>query len=190
MTIVESLSLDGVMQAPGRPDEDTRDGFDAGGWGVAYGDEVAAREMGAGMMRPSALLFGRRTYEDFHRAWGGRTDNPFTPVLAAKTKYVVTNTLTDPLPWENSHALRGDAIESVTRLKKSGGDDLVLLGCGELARTLIDAGLVDEYTLLIHPLVLGQGQQLFPRTGLRRDLALKRCVPTTTGVVVATYAPV
>ena len=97
-----SMSLDGVVQAPGRPDEDTRDGFDRGGWAVPYNDDVMAQRMGEGMASSGAMLFGRRTYEDFHGYWPQQTDNPFTPYLNQVTKYVVSNTLSEPLPWQNS----------------------------------------------------------------------------------------
>ena len=189
LTVIENLSLDGVMQAPGRPDEDERDGFAHGGWAIPYNDEVLGRKMGEHMARPGALLFGRRTYEDFAGFWPRQADNPFTPVLEARTKYVVSSTLAEPLPWANSTLLRGDAAQAVAGLKERTDEDLVVLGSGQLVRTLAAEDLVDEYLLLVHPLVLGSGRRLFPDGGPRQDLRLVDSVTTTTGVTVATFAP-
>ena len=117
--------------------------------------------MGEGMAQGADLLFGRRTYEDFFAVWPGRKDNPFTAVLDNSRKYVASRTLREPLPWQNSTLLAGDAAESVARLKEQPGKDLVVLGSGDLLQTLMRHGLVDEYVLLIHPLVLGRGRRLF-----------------------------
>jgi dihydrofolate reductase len=106
-----SLTLDGVMQAPGRPDEDTRGGFEHGGWALPYFDPVMADVAAQGISQQPALLFGRRTYEDFFTVWPNRTDNPFTEVLNNAQKYVASTTLEEPLPWSNSTLLRGDAAE-------------------------------------------------------------------------------
>ena len=183
---VESLTLDGVMQAPGRPDEDTRGGFAHGGWAVPYNDEVMARAMGERMARDGALLLGRRTYEDLYGYWPGQPPNPFTDVLTRTTKYVASTTMREPLPWENSILLDGDAVEGVRRLKVGGGGDLAIIGSGALVRALARAGLVDEFLLLVHPLVLGTGQRLFD--GVEATLRLVETVTTTTGVIIATYA--
>ena len=185
-----SLTLDGVMQAPGQPDEDRRGGFEHGGWARAYNDPVMMQAMGKGMARGGPLLFGRRTYENFFAVWPGRKDNPFTAVLDNSRKYVASRTLREPLPWQNSTLLSGDAAETVARLKEQPGKDITVLGSGDLLQTLTRHGLVDVYVLLIHPLVLGRGRRLFgddtPRTALRLvDSAI-----TTTGVVIATYQPV
>jgi dihydrofolate reductase len=188
ITAVENITLDGVMQAPGHPEEDTRDGFEHGGWAVPYSDPVQAQVMGEGMAREGALLFGRRTYESFMRAWAGRDDNPFSPVLDARMKYVASSTLEEPLPWRNSTLLAGDAAETVRELKATAPeDDLAVLGSGELVRTLLRAGLVDTLQLLIHPLVLGSGTQLFDADGPRIPLTLTDSLTTTTGVVIGTY---
>jgi dihydrofolate reductase len=183
-----SLTLDGVMQAPGRPDEDLRGGFAHGGWALPYNDEVMGRVMGRGMAQGRPLLFGRRTYEDFAAVWPNRADNPFSAVLNNAQKYVVSTTLSAPLPWTNSTLLEGDAAESVARLKAQSGEDLVILGSGELVRSLMDRNLIDEYVLLIHPLVLGSGRRLFP-DGVFATLRLLDSVTTTTGVMIATYRP-
>ena len=184
--VMENLSLDGVMQAPGRPDEDTRDGFDQGGWFQQYNDEVLGRFLGQNMGSSSgALLLGRRTYEDFAGFWPKQTDgNPFTAALDAATKYVASTTLAEPLSWQNSVLLRGDVAVAVGELKRD--TDLMVLGSGELVRTLAAAGLVDEYLLLIVPRLLGHGRRLFDGDA-RAALRLTECVPTTTGVLITRY---
>ncbi len=188
LSVTVSLSLDGVMQAPGRPDEDVRGGFERGGWANAYNDEVMGRRMAEGMSKETELLFGRRTYQDFYGVWPNRTDNPFTEVLDRTRKYVASRTLVGPLPWQNSTLLSGDAADSVTELKRSPGPDLVVLGSGDLVQTLRRAGLVDEFFLLIHPLILGTGSRLFP-DGSPADLHLVESLTTTTGVIIASYQP-
>ena len=186
---VISLTLDGVMQAPGRPDEDRRGGFEHGGWAGAYRDPVMMQAMGKGMAQAGPLLFGRRTYEDFFAVWPGRQDNPFTTVLDNARKYVASRTLREPLPWQNSTLLPGEAAETVASLKEQPGKDIVVLGCGDLMQTLMRHGLVDVYQLLIHPLVLGQGRRLFSEGTHRTALRLVESVTTTTGVIMATYHP-
>ena len=189
IVVMESLSLDGVMQAPGRADEDIRGGFAHGGWAAPYRDAVMGGIMAGGMADVGPLLFGRRTYEDFYKVWPGRTDNPFTAVLDNAQKYVVSTTLSGPLPWMNSTLLGGNARESVSSLKAQSVKDILLMGSGELAASLIGHNLVDHYVLLIHPLVLGAGRRLFPENGVLAKLALVNATPTTTGVVIATYRP-
>jgi dihydrofolate reductase len=184
-----SMSLDGVIQAPGRPDEDIREGFDRGGWAVPYNDDVMAKKMGEGMASSGTMLFGRRTYEDFFGFWPQQTDNPFTPYLNQATKYVVSSTLTEPLPWENSILLSGDPTASVAKLKAESGPNLGIVGSGELVRSLLAAGLIDRYVLLIHPLVLGQGRRLFDDRGPGADLELVDSVTTSKGVIIGTYEP-
>ena len=189
LVVVNNVTLDGVMQAPGRADEDTRDGFIHGGWGAPYGDEVMGRVMGERMARPGALVLGRRTYEDFASYWPKQTDNPFTPVLNERVKYVASTTLKEPLPWSNSKLLPGDAAQAVARLKEQGDEDLAVLGSGELVRSLMRHDLVDEYLLSIHPLVLGSGRRLFGDDASMAALRLVDSTTTTTGVIIATYQP-
>jgi dihydrofolate reductase len=165
IVVFTSLSLDGVTQAPGRPDEDRRDGFQRGGWAAPYADEVTGSVAAEGMANTGGLLLGRRTYEDFYAYWPKQTDNPFTAVLNNIQKYVASTTLTQPLPWSNSTLLKTDVPESVRELKAQAGNDIVVLGSGNLVRSLMRHDLVDEYVLLIHPLVLGSGHRLFPITG-------------------------
>jgi dihydrofolate reductase len=190
ITVFNSLTLDGVMQGPGRPDEDTRGGFAHGGWAGPYMDEVMGRVAAEGMAGPGALLLGRRTYEDFHGFWPNQTDNPFTEVLDNTRKYVASTTLREPLGWRNSTLLEGDAAAAVARLKEEPGEDLTVLGSGELVQSLRRRDLVDRYVLLLHPLVLGSGRRLFPDGGPPATLRLVDSVPTTTGVIITTYQPV
>ncbi len=189
LRIVESVTLDGIMQAPGRPDEDRRGGFEHGGWAAPYSDETMGREMAKGMGSTS-LLLGRRTYEQFYDFWPKQTDgNPFTDVLNNARKYVASTTLDEPLPWQNSTLLHGGASESVAALKAEPGDDLVVLGSGELVHAVMQRGLIDEFVLMIHPLVLGTGTRLFRDDEQAAKLRLENTVPTPTGVIIATYKP-
>jgi dihydrofolate reductase len=189
---VTHVSLDGVMQGPGRADEDPRDGFRHGGWSVPYGDEVMRSSVGPGQSSDQAgeggLLLGRFTYELLYASWSGRTDdNPFTDRLNAAQKYVVSETLADPLPWEHSTRLHGDVMAAVTALKRRLPSDLTVIGSGRLLQSLLRHDLVDELLLTIHPLILGSGHRLFPTEGPRLALRLTETKPTTTGVIVARY---
>jgi dihydrofolate reductase len=187
LVVFNSLTLDGVMQSPSGPDEDTRGGFEHGGWAAPYNDEVMGRVAAESMATSGPLLFGRRTYEEFYSYWPHQTDgNPFTERLNSTQKYVVSTTLREPLPWQNSTLLTGDVPAAVRKLKEQPGKDLVLLGSGELLRTLIAHDLVDEYILQIHPLVLGTGRRTFPDGAVSR-LRLVDTLPTTTGVIIARY---
>lgn len=190
LTAIENITLDGVMQAPGSPDEDTRGGFAHGGWARPFNDEVGMRVAGQRMAAGAggAMLLGRLTYERFREVWAGRNDNPFSPVLDGRRKYVASTTLGEPLPWQNSTLLPGDAVAAVRQLKAGAPEDeLALLGSGVLLRALLAADLVDELQLSICPLVLGTGTRLFPADGPPLTLELAESVITTTGVVIATY---
>ena len=143
--------------------------------------------MGEGMTGEGALLFGRRTFEDFGSFWPNQTDNPYTDVLNSTQKYVASRTLTEPLFWQNSTLLTGDAADAVEDLRAQDGPDLTILGSGELVRSLQQRDLIDQYVLLIHPLVLGSGRRLFANGAPSARFALTRSVPTTTGVIIAFY---
>jgi dihydrofolate reductase len=145
--------------------------------------------MGEGMAGGGALLFGRRTYEDFAAFWPNRKDNPFTEVLGTRQKYVASTTLQAPLPWSNSTLLQGDAADAVAGLKDQSEEDFTVLGSGALVQSLMRHDLIDEYLLTIHPLVLGSGRRLFPDGGALAALRLVETKPTTTGVVIARYQP-
>ena len=190
LVVNSNLTLDGVMQSPADPDEDRRDGFELGGWAPPYFDRVMGDVAAEGMAAGGALLFGRRTFDQFASFWSTQPDdNPFAAVLNTRRKYVASTTLEEPLPWSNSTLLKGDAMEAVAELKRQ-DDDLVVLGSGQLVQSLMRADLVDEYVLLIHPLVLGTGRRLFTDGGSSADLRLVDSKTTTTGVVIATYQPI
>jgi dihydrofolate reductase len=190
VTVFNHLTLDGVMQAPGSPEEDRRGEFAHGGWAVPYGDEVLAERFGTGMSAEGALLLGRRTYEAFAAIWPHQPeDNPFTRVMNDYRKYVASRTLEGPLEWNNSTLLDGDAATAVRELKGQDGPDLVILGSGDLVRSLMPHGLIDRYLLTIHPLVLGAGIRLFTEDAPYAALRLIDVTPTTTGVLIASYEP-
>ena len=190
VVVFNSLTLDGVMQAPARPDEDRRDGFEHGGWAVPYADPVIGSVAAEGMSKGGGgLLFGRRTYEDFFKVWPGRTDNPFTAALDNARKFVASRTLSEPLPWRNSTLLRGDVADAVAALKREIDGDLTILGSGELIQALMARNLIDAYILLIHPLVLGSGRRLFRDGGSLATMRLVDSKASTTGVLIATYEP-
>ena len=188
LSVTMSMTLDGVVQGLGRPDEDTRGGFRHGGWGPPYTDDVMMTEMGKGMSAPGDMLFGRRTWQDFIGAWAHADDgNPFTTHLNAVRKYVASTTLADADAWQNSVLLPGEAAESVAALKATDGPDLAVVGSASLVRSLHAAGLVDRYSLLIHPLVLGEGARLFDESSPLTEFSLTSSVVTGTGVIIATY---
>jgi dihydrofolate reductase len=190
LVAVDNVTLDGVMQGPGHTDEDRRGGFEHGGWAPPYADEVMGRVMGKGIAEGGALLFGRQTYEKFAAVWPNQPDdNPYKSVLNDRQKYVASTTLQEPLPWVNSTLLEGDAAQAVAALKQQPGGDLVVLGSGDLVRSLMRHDLIDEFVLSIHPLVLGSGRRLFADGGASASLRLVDSVPTTTGVIIATYEP-
>jgi dihydrofolate reductase len=190
LVVTNHVTLDGVMQSPGGADEDTRGGFQRGGWAPPYADEVMGRFMAGGMASGGSLLFGRRTYEKMFAFWPKQTDdNPFTPLLNERQKYVASTTMTEPLEWMNSTLLNDDVPAKVAEIKQQPGGDIVILGSGELVRSLLPHGLIDSFVLTIHPLVLGSGIRLFADDGPAVKLRLVHCEPTTTGVLIAVYEP-
>jgi len=188
ITVTMWVALDGVVQGLGRPDEDTRGGFTHGGWGQRYDDEVLRREMGAAMAKPGDMLFGRRTWQDFITAWSRSTDgNPVTTSMNAATKYVVSRTLDNADEWQNSILLRGDAVDTVAKLKAESDKNLSIIGSASLVRSLHAAGLIDHYTLVLCPLTLGSGSRLFEGPAPLTDFELTNSVTTTKGVIIAQY---
>jgi dihydrofolate reductase len=187
--VIQHLTLDGVMQAPGHPDEDPRDGFEHGGWAQPGNDPAMQNVLGARMGTSWSLLLGRATYERFADFWPKQEPNPFTEALNKVRKYVASTTLTEPLPWANSTLLKSDAAEVVAALKEQQEDNLVVFGSGVLVQSLMRRDLVDEYVLQLHPLVLGSGRRLFPDAGPPATFRLADSVTTTTGVIIATYQP-
>jgi dihydrofolate reductase len=190
VVVINHLTLDGVMQGPGRPDEDRRGGFEHGGWAGERSDEVVGSAMGARMAESGGLVFGRRTYEDLLSYWNTQPDSPFTEPLNAARKFVASRTLHEPLRWPNSTLLEGDAAEAVADLKAQPGQDLHIMGSGELIQSLMRRGIIDEFMLMIHPLVLGSGRRLFADGSPATNLRLVDAKTATTGVVIATYQPV
>jgi dihydrofolate reductase len=184
------VTLDGVMQAPGQPDEDPRGGFEHGGWQRQYADEVLGRIVGESMASSGGLLLGRRTYENFAAFWPFQpADNPVAAAMNGIQKFVASRTLREPLEWTNSTLLKSDAATAVAELKLQHDHDLQVVGSGDLAQTLMRHGLVDRYVVFIHPLVLGQGRRLFEGDGSTIPLRLVDTQASTTGVVIATYKP-
>jgi dihydrofolate reductase len=184
--VFTNLTLDGVMQAPGRPDEDTRGGFKYGGWAAPY---AAMTQAGGNMSEAAPLLMGRRTYKDFYSFWPKQKDNPFTEILNKAEKYVASTKLKEPLPWSNSTLLKGNVAKAIAKLKAESGKDLLVMGSGELVQTLMEHNLVDRFVLLIHPLVLGTGRKLFKNGSPYSTLELVDSKTTPNGVVIATYQP-
>jgi len=190
IVVMNHITLDGVVQAPGRPDEDTRDGFAHGGWAElsTTPDNEAGRAMGARMAAGGGLagwLFGRRTYDDLLSRWNATPESPFGRMLNDARKWVVTSD-PGPLPWPNSTALGG--VDAVRELKGDTEGVLGVMGSGVLLASLIAADLVDEYLLMIHPLVLGSGRRLFP-DGQRIPLHLVESTPAPSGLLIAQYEP-
>jgi dihydrofolate reductase len=192
IVVMNHVTLDGVMQGPGRADEDTRDGFTQGGWASrsVTPDDATGKTMGERMAAGGGLagwLFGRRTYEDLLASWNAQ-GGPFKDALNNTPKYVASTTASEPLPWPNSTLLRGDTVDAVRALKAQAGGVLAIMGSGVLIGSLMAADLIDEYLLMIHPLVLGTGRRMFP-AGAHVSLRLTGSVTTAAGVMVATYEP-
>jgi dihydrofolate reductase len=185
--VMNGLTLDGVMQSPGRPDEDMRDGFKFGGWGVPYGDEATVAKMAERMDGDRAFLFGRRTYEDLLATWNAR-GGPFKDAFNTAQKYVASSNPATRLSWPNSTLLHGDVPAAVADLKGSSTTKLVIFGSGVLIRSLMAADLIDEYLLMISPLVLGTGRRMFGG-GTQATLRLVESSTTSKGVLIATYEP-
>jgi dihydrofolate reductase len=188
LSVVEFITLDGVMQGLGGPDEDREGGFEYGGWSGPYGDEVA-RQAGDGIGQTSAYLFGRKTYEHMAAHWPHESsDNPIAASLNAAQKYVATRTLSQrDLQWANSQVLDGDIAEAVRGLKAQGDGFVTVLGSGEFVQTLIANELIDIYRIMLHPLLLGTGKRLFREYPHPLRLRLTGCTPTTTGVLILDY---
>ena len=193
LTSTTNVSLDGVMQGLGGPDEDRSDGFERGGWVTPYADDATMSFLDEVYARADAFLFGRRTYEIFAGSWGtwpDPGDSPIWTALNTQPKYVVSSTLGEP-SWASTTVLTGDATAAVEELKAKPGGELQVHGSGALVRSLLEAGLVDEMHLLVYPVVVGQGTRLFPDAG--EDLALELVGSpefTPSGVTIQVYRPV
>jgi dihydrofolate reductase len=185
--VMNWVTLDGVMQGPGRPDEDTRDGFAHGGWATAYSDESTVAKVGERMGGDRAFLFGRRTYEELLASWNAQ-GGPFKDALNDTRKFVASNNPEAKLDWPRSTLMRGDVPAAVADLKESSGANLVIMGSGVLIGSLMAADLIDEYLLMIAPVVLGTGRRLFAG-GTHASLRLVESSTTSKGVVITTYEP-
>ncbi len=187
VVVVNHVTLDGVMQGPGRPDEDSRDGFEQGGWAAPRNDEVMGAKVGEWMNGEHAFLFGRRSYEIMLESWN-RMGGPFKDALNNTPKYVASRHSDTTLHWPNSTLLHGDIPAAVSELKRTSDGDLVMMGSSELIGSLLSADMVDVFVLMIHPLVLGTGRRLFADGG-QASLRLTESIVTTKGVLLATYEP-
>jgi dihydrofolate reductase len=202
LTVNTFVTLDGVMQAPGGPEEDPTGGFEAGGWSVNYWDDMMGGVMGEAMAKPFDLLLGRKTYEIFAAHWPYAKDEPagdgdvldrtaFSVVrtMNETTKYVASRTLKSPLAWQNSRLLEGDAAQAIARLKGEDGPDIQVHGSSGLMQTLLAADLVDLFRLWVFPVVVGKGKRLFGAGTHAAGLTLVDSRASTTGVVISTYRP-
>jgi dihydrofolate reductase len=189
LSVIEFVTLDGVMQGLGSPDEDRDGGFEHGGWAAPYGDQVQQAAALEGMQTTTAYLFGRRTYEKMLAFWPQQPDtNPMAAHLNATPKYVATRTLEDAdLTWANAQVLPGDLEQGVRALLAEGDGTVAVLGSGVLVEELAALGLVDGYRLFLHPLLLGTGKRLFRELDHPRPLQLLSAEPTSTGVVMLSY---
>ena len=188
--LTDFISLDGVVQAPGGPEEDTDGGFAHGGWSAPYFDnDVMGPLIFESLERCDALLYGRKTWQGMAAAWPDRAGDPFADKMNSITKYVASRTLTpDDMTWSGSQLLPSDdAVGAIRDLRTQPGGAMQIWGSPSLAAQLVDADLVDEYILFIEPLLLGGGKRAFPETGNARPLQLVSATPASTGVIVATY---
>jgi len=188
VTVNTFLTLDGVMQAPGGPEEDPTGGFTAGGWSLSYWDDVMGQAMGEVMATPFDLLLGRKTYEIFAAHWPNAGDDPAAKKLNQATKHVASRTL-KTLTWENSRLIAGDVATAVARLKSEDGPELQVHGSSNLIQTLLPAGLIDQLRLWVFPVVVGKGKRLFGEGARTAGLTLVDSKASTTGVLINTYRP-
>jgi dihydrofolate reductase len=191
VVVNEFMSLDGVVQSPGAEDEDSSGGFEYGGWHMRYFDDVSQKWVLDSILEAGGFLLGRRTFEIFAAYWPNAPEDQqvIADPLNSKPKYVASTTLTDPPEWQNSTVLQGDVLGAVGALKQEDGGDLHVIGSTQLVEALIDNGLVDEYRLMIDPVVLGGGKRIFRDSGVLRSLRLVEGQITSTGSILATYAP-
>jgi len=190
LVVSEFLTLDGVMQGPGDPNEDRSGGFDHGGWQLVFFDDVFCRRIMDGFANAGGFLLGRRTYEIFAAYWPNQpAEDPLAGTLNSLPKYVVSTTLQEQLAWQNSTLISGNVADEIAGLKDQPGKEILVIGSGELVQTLIRHELVDEYRLMIHPIVLGMGKRLFREGGTPARMRLVDWKTTTTGVLILTYEP-
>ena len=191
VVVHEFMSLDGVVQAPGGPEEDTDGGFAHGGWSIPYFDpEVMGPVINEGMNSADGLLFGRRTWQGMAAAWPERAGDPYADQMNAIKKYVASRTLTkSDLTWNTELLSSDDAVGDIAKLRAQDGGDLIAWGSVSLVKSLLAAGLVDELNLMIEPIMLGGGKRIFPEDGAARPMELVKSVTAGTGVQLCTYHP-
>jgi dihydrofolate reductase len=191
LILQEFTTADGVAQAPGGPEEDTSGGFAHGGWSMEYVDDAGRQLVEGNLAAAGGYVLGRRTYEIFAGYWPNASEDQavIRDPLNAKPKYVASTTLSEPLAWENSHLLGGDVPAAVRALKEEDGGDLIVMGSTKLVQTLVQNDLVDEYQLMIDPVLVGGGKRLFPDDGVLRRLRLIDATVADSGVIIATYGP-
>lgn len=192
LIVNEFLTLDGVMQAPGGTDEDRSGGFEHGGWQLPYFDDIFANTVIEGMAEAGGFVLGRKTWEIFAAYWptAPAEEQAVAEPLNTLPKHVASRTLREPLGWSNSRLIGSDVSDGLRRLKAETGKDLHVIGSGDLVQTLVRNDLIDEYRLMIHPVVLGSGARLFRDGNPPRPLALVETKTSTKGVLIATYRPV
>lgn len=190
MVAIDFMTLDGVVQAPAYPEEDTDGGFRHGGWHLGFFDDVSRNWAVEGVARAGGFVFGRRTYENMAAYWphAPAAEQALAGPLNSLPKYVASTTLTEPLAWSNSTLLDGDVVEAVAALKDGDGGDLNVLGSTRLVRTLLEHDLLDEFRLMIDPVVVGGGKRLFPEDAALRRLRLLDTRVTSTGAIIATWS--
>jgi dihydrofolate reductase len=190
LTVTTFLSVDGVYQGPGGPNEDRSDGFDRGGWLVPHFDQATGEFIDSIFANVGAFLLGRRTYEIFAASWPKATDpnDPVARKLNTLPKYVASTTLSGP-EWANSTVIEGDVADAVRDLKQREGGELQVHGSGQLVRFLLERDLVDRLNLLVFPVIVGAGRRLFPDSGMATGLALDESRTTPSGVTISVYRP-
>ena len=190
LIVIEWMSLDGVVQAPGAPDEDPSGGFKHGGWHLRYFDDLSRKWVVDNLNVAGGFLFGRRTYEGFAGHWPNASEEEqvIAKPLNTKPKYVASTTLAEPLEWQNSKLLDGDVGKAVAELKRGDGGELHVLGSTRLVESLLEHDLVDEFRVMVDPVVLGGGKRIFGNDGALRPLRLVTSQVTSTGAILATYA--
>jgi dihydrofolate reductase len=189
IVVVEWMSLDGVVQAPGHPDEDRDGGFEHGGWHLRYFDDTSREWVVQGYAEAGGFLFGRRTYENLAAYWphASEEEQVIAEPLNTKPKYIASRTLLGPLEWPNSTVLTGDVAQAVLELKQEDGRDLHVIGSPQLVQTLAEHHLVDQYRLMIDPLIIGRGKRLFGDSTAPKPLRLVESKVTSTGAILANY---
>ena len=190
IVLSEFLTLDGVMQGPGGVDEDRSDGFDKGGWQLGHADDTLGKYVLGGLEGAGGYLLGRRTYDIFAAYWPNQSaDNPVAAPMNSQPKFVVSRTLSEPLSWQSATLVNGDVVSRLRQLKSEVDKDILVIGSGDLAQTLMANDLVDEYRLMVYPVVLGEGKRLFRDAEATKRLRLNDSVSTSTGVLLLTYVP-